>query len=101
MCLSIRGPDKLQIGEIQNTSVADPDVFGPSVSGSVITSYHKAKIVRKIFFPTVLRPLYDFLFLKNYANVDSKSNKQRNLEKKSFLVSVFKVTDENRRMRIR
>jgi hypothetical protein len=29
------------------------------------TGHHQAKIVRKTFFPTVLRLLYDFLFLKN------------------------------------
>jgi hypothetical protein len=45
---------------------------------------------------------YDFLFMKNYANVPVKSNKQsKKLLKKSFLVDVLKVTDENRRIRIR
>ncbi len=41
--------------------------------------------------PTVLWLLYDFLSLKNYLNVPSKSNKQKNL----------KITDENSRIRIR
>jgi hypothetical protein len=39
-----------------------------------------AKIVRKTLIPTVLLLLYDFLSLKNYVNVPSKSNKEKKLE---------------------
>ncbi len=74
------------------TSVADPDpsdpyVFGPPGFGSGSISqrygsgsgsfYHQAKNVRKILIPTVLWLLFDFLSLKNDANVPSKSNKQK------------------------
>ncbi len=38
-----------------------------------------SKIVRKTLIPTVLRLLFDFLSLKNYVNVPSISNKQKNL----------------------
>jgi hypothetical protein len=44
--------------------------------------YHQAKIVRKTLILTVLRLLIDFLSLKNYVNVPSRSNKQNNLKKK-------------------
>ncbi len=43
---------------------------------------------------------YDFLSLKNDADVSSKSIKQRKLENKLFFVSVLKVTDEKSRIRI-
>jgi hypothetical protein len=41
--------------------------------------YHQAKLVRKTLIPTVLWLLFDFLSLKNYVNVPSKSksNKQK------------------------
>ncbi len=51
--------------------------FWPRGSGSF---YRQAKIVRKTLIPTVLRPLYDFLSVKNDVNVPSKSKKQKNLE---------------------
>jgi hypothetical protein len=40
---------------------------------------------------------YDFLSLKNYVNVPSKRDKQKNLEKekKTFFVSVLKVNDQD------
>jgi hypothetical protein len=38
--------------------------------------YHQAKIVRKTLIATVL--LFEFLSLKNDANVPSKGNKQKN-----------------------
>ncbi len=41
-----------------------------------------------------------FLSMKNYVNVSSKSNKQKNLGKKVF-VDIWKVTDEKNRIRIR
>ncbi len=65
------------------------------------TFYNQAKIVRKTLIPTVLWLLYDFLSLKNYINVSSKSNKQKNYFKISFLLASWKVNDENRRIRIR
>jgi hypothetical protein len=59
------------------TCVADPDVFWPPESGFF---YHHAKIVRKTLISTVLWLLYDFLYVKNYVNVPSKS-KKKNLGK--------------------
>ncbi len=69
-------------------SVGDPDpqspyVFGPPGSRSVSqrygseSFYHQAKIVRKKLIPTVLRLLYDFLFLRNDANVIKKVRSRR------------------------
>jgi hypothetical protein len=66
----------------------DPHVFGPPGSGSISQRYgsgsgsgsgtgsfnQQAKIVRKSLILTVLCLLLDFLFLKNYVNVPSKSN---------------------------
>jgi hypothetical protein len=43
----------------------------------------KQKWQEKTLIPTVLRLLYDFLSLKNGA---SKSNKQKTLKKKNFLL---------------
>ncbi len=77
-------------------SVADPEpdpypyLFGPPGSGSNSTRsgsgsfYHQAKIVRKTFIPAVLFLLYNLLSLKNNVNVASKSNKQKNLDKKGI-----------------
>ncbi len=48
-------------------------IHGPPGSGSF---YHQAKMVWKTFIPTALWLLFDFLSLKNYVNVPSKSNKQ-------------------------
>jgi hypothetical protein len=39
--------------------------------------YYQATIARKTLIP-VLRLFYDILFLKNYVNVPSKRNKQKN-----------------------
>ncbi len=55
--------------------------------------YHQAQIVRKTLIPTVLWLLYDFLSLKNYVNVSSKSKKQRSwrsLTKNAESISVSK-----------
>jgi hypothetical protein len=52
---------------------------------------HQAKIIRKIMIPTVFLLHFDFLSLKNYVKVPSKS----------FFVAVLKVNDENSRTRIR
>ncbi len=84
---------------LQASSVADPDsnpdpsypnFFGPPGSGYGSISqrhgsgsfYLQAKIVRKALIPTVLRLLFDFLSLKNYVNVPSKSTV---ISSKSFL----------------
>ncbi len=61
----------------------DPYVFGPPGSGSIRTRYgfgsgsfnHQAKLVRNTLIPTLFWLLYDFLSVKNYVNVASKSNK--------------------------
>ncbi len=73
-----------------------PDLyaFGPPRSGSVSqrygsgsgSFYHQAKIVWKTLIPTVLWLLYDFLSLKNDVNAPFKSNKQKNYEKKKFVL---------------
>ncbi len=78
-------------------------VLGAPGSGSTTQSYesgsgsfyHQAKIVRKTLIPSVLWLLLDFLSLKNYVNVLSKSNKQKNFFKNLFYVGVLKVNDEN------
>ncbi len=77
-----------------STSAVDPDpyVFRSPRSISVSQRYesgtgsgsfhHQEKIVRmerKTLIPTVLWLLYDFLSLKNYVNVPSKSNKHKTL----------------------
>jgi hypothetical protein len=68
-------------------SVADPHVFGPPGSGSIIqryrsgSFYYQAKVVRYTFIPAVLWLLFELLSLKNVVNVPSKSNGRR---KKNF-----------------
>ncbi len=64
----------------------DPHVFGPLGSGSG-SFYHQATIVRKTLIRTVLWPLLNFLSLKNDVNVPSKSYKQKNFFKSSFLLA--------------
>jgi hypothetical protein len=73
------------------TSVADTDpdtqdpfVFvGPPESGSLSTTYgsgsfyHQAKLVRKTLILTVFCHFDNFLSLKNYVKVASKSNKPK------------------------
>ncbi len=44
--------------------------------------------------------LFDFLSLKNYVKVSSKSTMQKNFLKKSFFVGIMNINDENRRIRI-
>ncbi len=86
------------------SSVAVPDVFEPPGSGSVSTRYGsvsgsfqpQAKIMRKTLIPTVWSLLYDFLNMKNDVNIASKSNMQKVLGKKLFLVAIRirpKITD--------
>jgi hypothetical protein len=58
--------------------------------------YHQAKIVRKSLISTALWLLYDFLLLKNDVNVVAKKRR-----KKSFLVAILKVTEDNSRIQIR
>ncbi len=72
-------------------SVADPDphLFGPPGSGSSSqrygsesgSFYHRAKIVRKTLIPSsyYFVTLLDFLSLKNYVNIPSKSNEQKKI----------------------
>ncbi len=51
----------------------------------------QAKIVRKTLIPTALWLLFDFLSCKNYVNVPSKSNHQKNfLTKISFLLASWR-----------
>ncbi len=84
-----------------NRDPPDPHVFGPpgSGSGSISQRYgsgsgfgsgslhHYAKILRKTLISIVLWHLFDFLSLKNYVHVPSKSNMQKNvMEKISFLL---------------
>jgi hypothetical protein len=59
--------------------------------------YHQAKIVSKTLIPTVLSLLFDFLSFKNYENEPSKRKQQENL----FSIDIFKINDENSRIRIR
>ncbi len=51
----------------------DPDLLFRGIL--LLSFYHQAKIVKKTLIPTVLWLLLDFLSLKNYVNVPSKSNK--------------------------
>jgi hypothetical protein len=55
-------------------------MYPDRLSGSGLSFYHQVKIVRKTLIPTALRLLFDFLSLKTYVNVPSKSNKQKNFE---------------------
>ncbi len=50
--------------------------------------------------PTDLWLSLNFLSLKNYLNVPSKSNKQKNFFLNSFFVGVLKVNDEYSSIRI-
>jgi hypothetical protein len=83
-------------------SVADPYVFGPPGSGSISqrygsgSFYHQAKI---------LLPLFDLISLKNYVNVHSKRNKQKNLWKTNLFftassMSMLKIAVSAFRIRI-
>ncbi len=75
MFLGLPDPDPLVRG-------MDPD---PDPSIILLLSSKNSK---KNLIPTVLRLLLDFLSLKNYLNVPSKSNKQKNFFKKiSFLLA--------------
>ncbi len=64
----------------------DPHVFGPPGSGSL---YHQAKIVRKTLISTVLW-LHGTLIFENDINLPSKSNKQKNFIKNSFLLASWR-----------
>ncbi len=78
----------------------DPHVFGPagSASGSISerygsgsgSVYQQAKILRITSIPTVLWLLLDYLSLKTDVNVPSKSNKQNNFLKNSFLFASWR-----------
>jgi len=53
-----------------------------------------SKNCKKTLILIVFWLLYDFLSLKNYVNVPPKSNTQKKLEIKSFLIGVLKANDE-------
>jgi hypothetical protein len=56
----------------------------------------KSKNLDSYFFVTL-----DFLSLKNYVNLASKSNKQKKMYyKNKFFAGILKVNDENSRIRI-
>ncbi len=55
--------------------------------------HHQPKIVIKTFISTVFWLLCDFVSLKNYVNVHSKSKKLEN-QGKNIFVGVLKVIDE-------
>ncbi len=59
----------------------DPLVRGTDQDPSII----KQKVVRNTLIPAVFRLLYDFLSLKHYVNIPSKSNMQKNFLLYSFL----------------
>jgi hypothetical protein len=73
----------------------DPDPLIRGMDLDSDPSIIKQKIVRKSLIPTVLLLLFNFLSLKNYVYVPSKSNKQENFNKKRFFVGLLKVNDEN------
>ncbi len=83
---TILGSAKTGYNIVSSVPDPDPHVFGPPESKSISQKdpdlapylYQQAKIVRKTLIPTVLRLLFDFLSLKNYVNVHSKSIKQKN-----------------------
>ncbi len=101
-----------------NISVADPDppdphVFGPPVSGSISQRYgsgfgsgsgsfylssckNSKKTLESYYYVT----FFDFLSLKNDINVPLKSNKQKNFFSNLFFFHIFRVNDENNRIRI-
>jgi hypothetical protein len=56
-----------------------------------------SKLSKKTLISTVLWLLYDFLSLKNDANLPSKINKRKNILQKIFLVVLLKDTDEKSR----
>ena len=71
------------------TSVADPDprVFGAPGSGSISQRYGSGSWSIIIKQNPVLWLLFDFLPLKNYVKVPSKSIMQKNFKKNSFLLA--------------
>jgi hypothetical protein len=81
----------------------DPDPLVQRHGSGSGSFYHQAKKIRKTLIPTVLLILFDFLSLKNYVNVHSKSNKQKKKYFNLFFVGLLKVNDEteNRRIWIR
>jgi hypothetical protein len=69
----------------------DLDVLGPPGSGSVIILYRsgsfhpQAKKIRKTLISTtgILWLLFVFLYVRTDVNMPSKSNKQKNFDKKT------------------
>jgi hypothetical protein len=63
----------------------DPDLLVRNMDP--VPYNHQAEIVRKTLIFTVLLLLFDFLPLKNYVNVPSKTTKQKLFYKVSFLLA--------------
>jgi hypothetical protein len=89
-----------------SSSVADPDPPDPHVfpgSGSIIQRYGSGSLSKHskktLHFHRFVN-FFDILSLKNEVNAPSKSNMQKNFEKKLFFVGVLRVNDENIRIRI-
>jgi hypothetical protein len=75
--------------------------------GSISTRYgsgsfcHQAKIVRKPLIRTVFWLLYDYLPLKNYVNVASKSKNQKKNQGKNHKNSRIRIRTRTIMSRIR
>jgi hypothetical protein len=85
---------------VPDTDPPDPHVFGPPGSGSVSqrygsesgSFYDQAKIVRHLFVFLSFKMMYKYLKKVIY---------RKTFFKKLVFVGIFKVSDENRRIRIR
>jgi hypothetical protein len=102
-CLEVPGTScRLKKKCLGSETRSGSDVFGPPGSVSQRygsgSFYHQAKIVtsKTTLDTSCYVTFYDFLSLKNYVNLPSKSNEQ-----KYFFVGVLKVSGENNRNRIR
>jgi hypothetical protein len=58
------------------------------------------KIIKKNLDSCYFVTLFDFLSLKNYVNIASKSISRKNCVKKLVFVGILKVNDENSRIRM-
>ncbi len=73
----------------------DPDPLVTRCGSGSGSFCHKAKIVRETLISTILWLLFDFLSLKNYVKVPSKSTyNAENFFFNSFFVGILKVDDE-------
>ncbi len=75
----------------------DPDLLARGTDPDPDPSIIKQKRVRTTLIPTVLWLLSDFLSLKNYVNVASKSNKQKNLKKIKFVLPSWRSLTKTER----